>query len=154
MGKSKLRKKLASLLGRRLYKGKRGKHVFGAGWLRTLIWKAEFAEGQLVSDCDGFNHVVTETIHVESVFRGVSLVRNIEHTKQRLGEVSWFCHIGPPRSRLEIETELKQWYTDPEWNPDNSELSPTIVKRRDALLCGKHITDEQGILLPEYEGDA
>ena len=44
---------------------------------------------------------------------------------------------------------MKRYYNDPETTEQIKDSKPDL-KRKEALNAGLHITDENGILLPEY----
>ena len=66
MGNHATRKKIAKLLkerglGKLYYGNKNVAHrMLRGSWMQTLLYKLQFKVGDLVNDCDGYNHIITK----------------------------------------------------------------------------------------------
>ncbi len=156
MGNHALRKQAALLLkgtGVRLYIGNKLKsYKYLNAWeLKNLIDMLNLKPGELVSDCDAFNHYIKEVIVTFEQMHKCSraFVTRVKFTDEKL---SCGCPGGPmpPRSRDEIEDDVKTYVKnrirDADWDFLN-------VRYRKDLHQGivEHICAEDGTLLPEYE---
>ena len=158
MGKSELRRLASEALGRRLYKGRRGKGYFPAQYLRSLISEARVARGaNVLQDCFGFNRRVKKVEIDVDHYRGLFRVRSVS-VYQENGYQFCSCNGGPHPAafRDEIEARVKTCYTDPEWlnyveaieDPETREMHR---RRIAAVNEGRPVTDTVGFLLPEFD---
>ena len=151
MGKHQLRKQASEALGRRLYKGKEGQGTFSAEYLRTLIKEARLRVGDIVHDCDGFNHRIAKKTLVTDQAHGFAWVRYIEFEKENGDGFCGCCSVAnnPAVPWEDVEGFMRAWYNAPDM-VDWVEGDPCSVKRKEAMNAGLRITDDAGLLLPEY----
>ena len=152
MSSRKLRIQVGKLLKEqglgRLYKrGTRPWKSLSSYHLRTLLWKLQFKPGDLVHDCDGFNHILMRWMPAPADDGTMSL----DQFEKSSSYWSCGCDASPmPAARVEdIRRYWKDFLNDPYvisggWSNDNYHKE---LKRR--LECDEPITDNQGILLPE-----
>lgn len=128
---------------------------------RTLddLWRFLCLEpGDVVQDCDGFNHVFKELLplrfhHSRWASRelGIASVRGwVFHVDQCVFEDGQrSCGCSPPclpESREDIEAGMSTFLNDPAHVGWDSPLNEELRKR---LNTGEFICDEQGLLLEE-----
>jgi hypothetical protein len=121
-----------------------------AALLKTLLHQLQFKPGDLVHDCDGFNHRIKRFVK----YRWWNGVIDIEVEFENGGRACG-CNISPkpPRTREYIEecfksmelTEVKEG--DESWTWWNKKHQAAL---RQAVLRGEHVVDEDGILLPAF----
>ena len=163
MGNHKLRqevaRKLDALGGYRLYEGSANaaRRVLIAWRLRGLLNQLSFKVGDVIHDCDGFNHRISE-INPEywSLGRDRSTGRFISSLDFWFEDDRLRCgcsiYIEPPQPAKGIEAYHKawieyQWEHKTDWANDNYHRE---LHRR--LVAGEPICDKEGILLPELRG--
>lgn len=158
MGNRALRKEVVKLMKERhvqgkLYCGHRHSALRGlrARRLRNLKAYLSIRPGDLVHDCDGFNHVVSKVpFYHTTMWTTNSIILDICQIEFEDGRLS--CGCSPPEkplTREEIESYHKSWYNEEklkQWWEDFT----IHLKRYKALMSGQHICDENGILLPEF----
>lgn len=123
----------------------------------------DLKEGDLVNDCTGFNGSIIEIEpYYHPVGRAMVMV-DVDLTTSNTGCSLIHCGVCHPLSREEIEKQTlsflenwtfgepgKKWYGDLD-APENREQITQARKKLDILKSGGHITDEQGVLLPEFK---
>jgi len=136
-----------------------------------IRWALNLKPGDLVNDCTGFNRYLIET-EVEKLHRRdhwfvydvLFEVSDEKGNEEIAGNCSLkHCGVGPPLDRDILEQEvlkfLEFWLADPkgakQWfggldNPERKEELELLLKKRDLLKAGKHITDKFGVRLPEF----
>lgn len=171
--RAKIRREVSRLLKElkipsKLYRG-HGLAYFRGGYgghIRQLRDKLLLSKpGTLVQDCDGFNHIVKKLVtytYAGKITNRKGLTSFQNETWRRKGYVFVFPQVEfedgryscgcegtpePPEARDLIEKRALHWYLNP--NP-GWPLTEMQVKRKDALLRGEHITDEQGVLLEDF----
>lgn len=153
MGRRELRRELGALIEGRIFEG----HKLAAyrrlpGWkLRRLIDGARVQPGDLIHDCDGFNHRVSA---VEQVVSG-SMVRELVAIDISFDDGSARCGCGVtmlPRSREEIEAWWREWLPYQHDEATGWDLGPFYVEMHRRLISDEHICDEEGKVLPELSG--
>lgn len=158
MGNAAKRRELAKLaktrgLGR-LYRGNRRVAVkfFNAHTMAELHFKLQFKTGDIVHDCDGFNHEFLFWDYPTRWIRGASSMLFVEQAKFADGKLSCGCPYGPsaPMKQSEIEAYMKAYYNDPALEKNGWLSNETCIKRRNALNNNEHICDERGFLLEEF----
>lgn len=155
----------------KLYRGSKFSFYRHQSYLRFKLERLQLSRpGTLVHDCDGFNHIV-KGLCVYTYYRNGSSKttnkRGFNSFQNEFGDKKGYVFVfpqvefedggrlscgcestpEPPLGRDFIEKRVLRWYLnpDPGWP-----LGEVQIKRRDALLSGKHITDERGVLLEEY----
>lgn len=173
---NRLTKKIAQSLlykwgiNSRLAYGSRGRHdPLIMTMARQIIRQLSFNPGDLVYDCDGFNHVICGLVEEYESGDGICRFWNdsgknfrklynvdglsIPHIPQFVfsdGTYSCRCSLGlcPPKTREEIEARVLSSLEK------NLKLGCSFVayksERYQALTNGEHICDENGILLYEF----
>lgn len=125
--------------------------MLGRSWLKELKYKLSYKVGDLVNDCDGLNHIIKS---VDSRYRLAvywdhkgCIVLSVDQFKFEDGRYSCGCLTSPDPalSQEEVESKMKAFLDY--WRYP----SPYYQKMREAFAAGKHICDERGILLPEFE---
>jgi hypothetical protein len=99
-----------------------------SGWrLRHLMSYLKFKVGDLVHDCDGFNHTIKDycVYHVnsstwlESYPKNETYVIDLDQFEFEGGRLSCGCSApSPPISKEEIERYMWEWYANAEWVED------------------------------------
>jgi len=156
MGNRALRREAGKLLkgSGKLYYGKKlsAYKALPARSLREIINNLQYNVGDLIHDCDGFNHeIVSMTLSTLHPYRS----RNVEvvgrHYEVLMDHDTYRCEcsqIEPPRSREEIERYKKrfiEFHGESEGRAD----SPYYQELHRRLEAGEHITDKDGKLLPD-----
>lgn len=156
MGNRKLRREASEALkslgfGRLYAPGKKRKiYQWSAHELRRVIFLASLRKGDLVNDCDGFNHRLAEDPKAERIWNGLPEFRQLVFTD---GRWSCGCPYGPykPRTPEQIvqfhncsddyiaEQKRLGWWTD---------RNQVLVDR---IRQGLPITDEDGVKLQFLE---
>lgn len=159
MGNAAKRRELGKLakargLGR-LYRGNRRVAVkfFDAHTMAELWFKLQFKSGDLVHDCDGFNHEFLEWVGTTRWDYGTCSILFLEQAKFTDGKLSCGCPGSPSKqmTREEIEAYMKAYYSDLALQEGGWTLDERSVKFRQALNSGQHVCDERGIVLPEFK---
>jgi hypothetical protein len=156
MGKAKLRSQLAKELkdagiSRKLYygSGRVAKRYYSGAHLRYLLFMISTI-GEVVQDCDGFNHRVKKPI-VERLREGRNS-KVIFFDRLEFDDGKWSCGcpagVDYPLSREEIERYWLAWCKDP---IGKEYWADFIDKIEPILSSGGHICDENGLLLAEFE---
>lgn len=158
VGNKTLRRELSTALrkagcSKRLYKGSKytAYKLMDAAYLRNMLHMLSFKPGDLAHDCDGFNHRVKGYIYyyVDRSHASFLLVNQLVFED---GRYSCGCPGGPetPKPRDEIEQffnpapeQIEKMKRDGWWTKQSQVTY-------DTLRSGKHICDENGILLPEF----
>lgn len=144
-------------------KGRYIKEALSGYDLDYLYQKLAVKVGDIIHDCDGFNHVVIGFFDRERC----SIVRYpyYRNTNNKVWTVTQYefengyLSCGCPGSDITPRTrdEIEKWYKGyldyyvPRMN--DSFLTKADYKRHEALNSSKHICDERGILLPEFRRD-
>ncbi len=165
MGNRALRKKAGEAMKaagfpKRFYRGNRrtGLRYFRARHLRELLYMLSIKPGDLVNDCDAFNHRVKGPIfHGFVRWDDNTYVFQLDQLEFEDGRYSCGCPggPGPAWTREQIENYMREGFTDESiaeskkfgWWTTNSQ------KMCEALREGRHICDENGIKLPEFCGE-
>lgn len=158
MGNRKLRRKVAKAakeagLGK-LYLGTRRQafRFMRAEHLRSLLWAINLRKGDLVNDCDCFNHYVDECIF-ERI--GYGQVLTLERVRFEDGKMSCGCPGSPamPWSNDEIYEFWNEYYT-----PENIQRIKDLgfwkewdEKRFKRMHNNQPLCDENGVKL--YDKD-
>lgn len=173
MGNHAKRKEVARLLKQqglgKLYRGNSNvaRTMLSKGCLNELLFKLKYKAGDLVNDCDGYNHVLVKWLpekrysenwighdsRVNGKYKWIGLkgtsVADLDQFEIEEGRWSCGCPYSPdpPRSREDIEKDTLRYLSDPntDWHRDSKREAILL-----ALQAGQHICDESGILLPEF----
>lgn len=170
--RKQLRRKLAQKikefgLPTKLYRGSKFKFYrrFSTNRMVRLLDKLSLCvPGTVVEDCDYANHVVrgfytTKFRHSNRWYGGgrgyfFDFDGQVEFEDGRL---SCGCPVSPctPSTREEIESDYLTWCEEEnvETAVDDFTGKPypaCVIARLQALRAGQHITDERGIMLPEF----
>lgn len=166
MGNRALRKQLRDTLKAagfnvKVYHGNKNIAYRGltASYLRDLIELYSLKPGDLVSDvCGGFNKRVKGFVHPPYHWWEGRNTEKIGHeTQVEFEDGTYSCGCNPPikgRTREELEqAELAfiQEKLEVIKEDGSIELDAISVARDNALKAGRHICDEDGVLLPEFE---
>ena len=160
MGNRALRKKVGEALkaagySSKLYHGRKyPKKVLGAEDLRHILYMLSFKPGDIVNDCDGFNHKVTGHKIYYMRWTGNLSILCVDRLTFEDGGWSCGCPSGPEPAYTREQVE--QYFHDmtPEYIEHQKHLgwwSEYSQKMYDAIKRGDHICDENGIILPEYK---
>lgn len=126
--------------------------------LNSLLHKLKFKPGDIVNDCDVFNHKIIKWLPEKFKFgrwsKGDRLITgwifNVDQFEKENGTWSCGCPYSPdpPQTREQIEKYMLAWRSDEksDWNKDEWHL-----KIYAALKNNQYICDENGILLPEFK---
>lgn len=135
----------------KLYRGmnkRQYKKAVGAYWFKILVQQSKVRVGDVRSDCDGFNHVVTDiVVFKDRVDRSSWYVNGINFYYDDGDRMFCSCPIGcgPPESKEDIES---YWGSHTDEYIENSMYKgwPTdgIAEKRDAARRGE-LVDERGI---------
>ncbi len=158
MGNRKLRKQLAQELKSRgvgrLYRGNKREawRYYHASTIHRFLQLMDIEVGDVVNDCDGFNHRVAELItfyRTKSYTLRSAVVASNEQFKFDDDRMSCGCPYGPdnPWSVEDIESFFRSQYhpeniacmKDGGWWTENDE------KMLDALSKGQRICDDLGM---------
>lgn len=171
MGNRALRKKAAAALRAggypfKLYRGKGFRYQHSANTLRLIARYAALKVGDVVHDCDGFNHVVanqTESHKFPALFfrslswelrrKGYVAVCDLQlkwdDTQDTPGCFSCGCYAGfrPAWSREDVEARFVSFWEayNKTWANEPWQKEAVLV-----LKSGGHICDERGVLFPEW----
>lgn len=157
MGNKALRRELGQRLKElgwgKLYKGNRrtSYRFLRAAHMKNMLQALSYQKGDLVHDCDGFNHVVEEPI-VEQFSRCNVWVAYVKRVVFDDGSESCGCSAPDPAYTQEnIEAFFKAYLQDGELaaNGWTGSLFDQELKKR--LDAGEHIADERGLVLPELK---
>lgn len=143
----------------KLYRGNKRNawQLLRADCLDELIYKLQFRPGQLVNDCDGFNHVIRDVVKPSRRWSkdwleasSEASVLSIDQFELENGSWSCGCPTSPEPAKTQeaIEKDFARWLED----ADPQQMSNPVVYERmkKALQEGRHICDEQGKRLPEF----
>lgn len=131
----------------RLYKGNKRKAfmVLNAYTMNEQLTKLSFKPGDIVNDCDAFNHRIKEWLPRQ--FSNVTLV---EQFVDEQGQ--WSCGCGgspdPAGTREEIEEYFN--YTKEQVEAQGGWWTELAQARGEALRRGDHICDENGFVYNEF----
>jgi len=157
MGNRALRKRAGQLLkqaghGKRLWRGskRRGRSHFNARHTRHVIERLERKPGDLVNDCDGFNHVIKDYIIWWGEWDTNFLVVNVDQYAFEDGRWSCGCPYGPVdawtvdqiRNFHDLSDETIESHREGGWWTEKNQ------KLIDRIRSGDPITDERGVKLP------
>lgn len=178
MAKAKKRRQIGKLLKQlgipsKLYRGSKFKAYYHfQGWTLSLLKRTlELSKpGTVVNDCDYLNHVVKGLAYKSFSGNKFPLGKLYGGNGKRIkgyvlspirvefedGFLSCGCYIGlePPLPREEIESNILREVEKYSGKYPDSEWGKMCKKRYDALSSGQHITDERGVLLPEFSRSA
>lgn len=173
MSSRKLRRQAAELikkhgLGKLYYgRGRIARNELRSYKLREIIQKLSYKPGDLVQDCDGFNHNIVKFICHYSIITSYKslnkersrhtktwVINDVDQFEKEDGTWSCGCNISPddPWTREEVEAyhlltdEQIKTYKEGGWS-----WTDLDQKRQDILKAGGHICDEEGRLLPEFK---
>jgi hypothetical protein len=158
MGNRALRREVVKLMKERhvpgkLYSGHRHSALRGLrAWsLRQLKSYLSIKPGDVVHDCDGFNHIVRAVeFYKTTAYTSNSKIVVAADVVFEDGRIACNCSVPKkPRAREEIEAYFRAWYADNGLRPWWHELG-VDQRRCDALKNGQHICDKRGVLLPEF----
>lgn len=123
-----------------------------------VLWRLHtalfYTKGQLVHDCDGLNHRIDK---IDPIIYGndfADIYSGVEHTF-----ADGLRDCGCMRGVLDLpptQEQIEKWITGylEQHELDTAEtgwpLNDCAKKRLAALRAGEHITDDDGVLLPEY----
>lgn len=157
MGNHKLRKQASEALKKagapKLFKppvyGKRYGTVYGrdARQLRLVAHMASLKPGDIVFDCDGFNHRI-KSFKWSRLWMGLVWVNQYEF------EDSWSCGCmvpEPAKTPAEINAIWLDNWTNRADEINWSEYSDKEIQARDDLFAGKSLVDDLGFQLPKYK---
>lgn len=139
----------------RLYIGTKREawRAMSAGYLKELERKLSIRPGDLVNDCDGFNHVVRGRRDDGRLTVGMKSVSVVEVSQFEFEDGRWSCGCptspDPPETREAIEASTLRYLStvgEDEWQYHGKRGRD----RLEALRRGEHVCDERGILLPEF----
>lgn len=119
--------------------------------LRDIIHLAGLKPGDIVFDCDGFNHRI-KSFKWKRLWHG-----QIWADRMEFEDGTWSCGCMVPEKAhtpKQINAEWLEMLEDPEFCFDmNEDLSKNYQLRKEALLAGKSLCDLQGFVLPEFRFD-
>lgn len=141
IGAPKLWKKPRHGLGHTLYD-------VNAKELREIIRITQLKPGDIVSSCDGFNHVIKHPIKWKRSWSGL-----IYNAALKYDDMEYTCGCTPPqppRSVEEITKELllnldDSWSNWPKYSKDEK-----VIKFREDLISGYPVVNELGMLKAKY----
>ena len=161
MGNSSLRRQAAEALKKagapKLWKSPPGGcgyagtvHRLRASQLRKIIHLASLKPGDIVFDCDGFNHRI-KSFKWSRLWQGSIWVNQFE-----FDDGTWSCGCMVPElahTSKQIDTEWLGVLTHPEhdFEDTNDRWKEVYIKRLEALQAGKSICDHAGFVLPEFQ---
>lgn len=160
MGNSSLRRQAAEALKKagapKLWKSPPGGcgyagtvHRLRASQLRKIIHLASLKPGDIVFDCDGFNHRI-KSFKWSRLWQGSVWIHKFE-----FDDGTWSCGCMVPEHGRTPEQINKEWFellTHPDYGYEDGcdEWIECNVARLEALKAGKSICNEDGFVLPEF----